>query len=79
MNKNKIVCLYYNKKNNMSELKQLKEEALKQTIEQGNEYGYVSWDGLLDICDENNKIYNYVIKQTQQLLEEGKIDFELDW
>lgn len=63
----------------MSELKQLKEEALKQTIEQGNEYGYVSWDGLLDICDENDKIYNYVIKQTQQLLEEGKIDFELDW
>jgi hypothetical protein len=63
----------------MSELKQLKEEALKQTIEQGNEYGYVSWDGLLDICDENDEIYNYVIEQTQQLLEEGKIDFELDW
>jgi hypothetical protein len=63
----------------MSELKQLKEEALKQTIEQGNEYGYVSWDGLLDICDENDELYNYVIEQTQQLLEEGKIDFELDW
>ena len=63
----------------MSELKQLKEEALKQTIEQGNEYGYVSWDGLLDICEENDEIYNYVIEQTQQLLEEGKIDFELDW
>jgi hypothetical protein len=63
----------------MSELKQLKEEALKQTIEQGNEYGYVSWDGLLDICDENPEVYNYVIEQTQQLLEEGKIDFELDW
>jgi hypothetical protein len=63
----------------MSELKQLKEEALKQTIEQGNEYGYVSWDGLLDICDENDELYNYVMEQTQQLLEEGKIDFELDW
>ena len=63
----------------MKNLKQLKEEALKQTIEDGNEYGYVSWDGLLDICDENPKVYNYVIKQTQQLLEEGKIDFELDW
>jgi len=63
----------------MSELKQLKEEALKQTIEQGNEYGYVSWDGLLDICDENDELYNYVMEQTQQLLKEGKIDFELDW
>ena len=63
----------------MSELKQLKEEALNQTIEQGNEDDYVSWDGLLDICDENDEIYNYVIEQTQQLLEEGKIDFELDW
>lgn len=63
----------------MSELKQLKEEALKQTIEQGNEDGYVSWDGLLDICDEDRRLYNYVMKQTEKLLKEGKIDFELDW
>jgi hypothetical protein len=63
----------------MSELKQLKEEALEQTIEQGTEYGYVSWDGLLDICNEDKRLYNYVIKQTQKLLLEGKINFELDW
>lgn len=63
----------------MKNLKQLKEEALKQTIEDGNEYGYVSWDGLLDICDEDRRLYNYVMKQTEKLLKEGKIDFELDW
>jgi hypothetical protein len=63
----------------MSELKQLKEEALNQTIEQGKVDGYVSWDGLLDICDEDRRVYNYVMKQTKELLKEGKIDFELDW
>ena len=63
----------------MKNLEQLREKALQQTIEQGNEYGYVSWDGLLDICDEDKDIYDYVIEQLETLHQEDKIDFELDW
>jgi len=63
----------------MKHLEQLRETALQQTIEQGNEDGYISWDGLLDICDEDKDIYDYVIEQLETLHQEDKIDFELDW
>jgi hypothetical protein len=62
----------------MSELKQLKEEALKQTIEQGNEYGYISWDGMLDLCDEDMVIGRYIIRELKKMKDAGEIEFDID-
>jgi hypothetical protein len=56
-----------------------KEEVLQATINEGNEYGYISWDGLLDICDEDMELVRYVEEQLIKLQDEGKIDFELDF
>ena len=38
-----------------------KKQALQNAIEIGNKYGYISWDGLLDLCDEDMIIGKYLI------------------
>jgi len=55
-----------------------KQEALEQAIEQGNEYGFISWDGVLDICDEDRSLVRYVDKQLTKLVNENKVTFEYD-
>ena len=55
-----------------------KQEVLEQAIEQGNEYEFISWDGVLDICDENMSLVRYVDKQLTKLVNEKKITFEYD-
>ena len=56
-----------------------KKELLNEAIEQGNEYEFISWDGLLDLCDEDMKLVNWLDKKLNKMKEQGKIDFELDW
>lgn len=56
-----------------------KEQVLQNCIEQGNKYGFISWDGLLDACDENMELVSYIQKQLTKLASEGKIKFELDF
>jgi hypothetical protein len=56
-----------------------KEDVLQAAINEGNEYEFISWDGLLDICDEDMKLVNYLEKQLIKLKGEGKINFELDF
>lgn len=56
-----------------------KEQVLQNCITAGNEYGYISWDGLLDECDEDMKLVHYVQKQLVNMKNEGKIKFELDF
>jgi hypothetical protein len=58
---------------------QEKQELLNEAIEQGNEYDFISWDGLLDLCDEDMKLVNWLDKKLTKMKEKGKIDFELDW
>jgi len=56
-----------------------KEQALQNCIEQGSKYNFISWDGVLDVCDENMRLVNYVQKQLINMKNEGKIEFELDF
>ena len=56
-----------------------KEDVLQAAINEGNEYELISWDGLLDICDEDMKLVNYIEKQLIKLKDRGKINFELDF
>ena len=58
-------------------IKEEKLEALKNAIEQGNEYGYISWDGLLDLCDENMSIGRYIIKELKKMKDNNEIQFDI--
>ena len=55
----------------------MKSEALKDAIEQGNEYGYISWDGLLDLCDEDMVIGRYIIRELKKLKDKNEIEFDI--
>ena len=57
--------------------KEIKKQALENAIEEGNEYGYISWDGLLDLCDEDMNVGRYIIKELEKLKENNKIDFDI--
>jgi hypothetical protein len=57
--------------------KEIKKQALENAIEQGNEYGYISWDGLLDLCDEDMNVGRHIIKELEKLKENNKIDFDI--
>ena len=54
-----------------------KEEALEACIYIMNEDGYISWDGILDVCDEEMELVRYCEKQLQKLIDEGKLECEL--
>ena len=56
----------------------MKNEALKNAIEQGNEYGYISWDGMLDLCDEDMVIGRYIIRELKKLKDKNEIEFDID-
>jgi hypothetical protein len=55
----------------------MKNEILKNAIEQGNEYGYISWDGMLDLCDEDMVVGRYVIKELKKMKDAGEIEFDI--
>jgi len=57
----------------------MKEEILKSCIKQGNEYGFISWDGILDNCDEDLKLVRFCCKKLEKMKSKGEIDFELDF
>ena len=65
----------------------MKKEALQNAIEQGKEYGYISWDGLidyfvsnysLDLCDEDMVIGRYIIKELKKMKDANVIDFDIE-
>ena len=56
----------------------MKSEVLKNAIEQGNEYGYISWDGMLDLCDEDMVIGRYIIRELKKLKDKNEIEFDID-
>jgi transcription elongation factor GreA-like protein len=54
-----------------------KKEALQNAIDEGNEYGYISWDGLLDLCDEDMVIGRYLIKELKKMKDANVINFDI--
>ena len=54
-----------------------KVELLKNAIEQGNEYEGLSWDGMLDLCDEDIKLVFWLNKTLEKMKENNEISFDL--
>jgi hypothetical protein len=54
-----------------------KVELLKNAIEQGNEYEGLSWDGILDLCDEDMKLVFWLNKTLEKMKENNEISFDL--
>ena len=42
-----------------------KQEVLQAALDQIKEYGFISEDGILDLCDEEMKLVNYIHKQLE--------------
>ena len=56
-----------------------KKELLQNAIDQGNEYGFISWDGILDLCDEDSKLVKWLSKTLETMENNGELEFELDY
>ena len=56
-----------------------KAELLQNAIDQGNEYEGISWDGLLDLCDENMKLVHWLRTALEQMKTNDEISFDLNW
>jgi hypothetical protein len=56
-----------------------KQELLKNAIDQGNDYGYLNWDSILDLCDEDPKLIKWLDKELTNLDSKGELEFELDF
>lgn len=54
-------------------------ELLDQCIEQGNQYEFISYDSILDICDEKMKKVRYCIDRLEIMRDNNEITFELDF
>lgn len=50
-----------------------KQEALQAALDQIKEYGFISEDGILDVCDEDNKLVSFVHKQLTKMVENGEL------
>jgi len=50
-----------------------KKKALQSALDQIKEYGYISEDGVLDVCDEEMKLVNYVHKQLAKMGGAGEL------
>ena len=50
-----------------------KQEALQSALDQIKEYGYISEDGILDMCDEEMKLVSFVHKKLTKMVENGEL------
>jgi len=53
-----------------------KQEVLKEALDIIKEYGYISEDGILDLCDEEMELVNYVHEQLSKMVENGELTNE---
>lgn len=53
-----------------------KQELLQAALDIIKEYGYISEDGILDLCDEEMKLVNYVHKQLSKMVKNGELTNE---
>ena len=56
-----------------------KKELLQECINQGNYYGFISYDGVLDICDEEMDKVRYCIDKLKRMKDNNEIIFDLDF
>ena len=56
-----------------------KQLLLKNAISQGNEYDGLSWDGLLDLTDEDMKLVRWLEKTLTKMKKNNEISFDLDF
>ena len=50
-----------------------KKEALQSALDQIKEYGYISEDGVLDVCDEEMSLVRYVDKYLTKMVGAGEL------
>ena len=53
-----------------------KQELLQAALDIIKEYGYISEDGILDLCDEEMKLVNYIHKQLSKMVKNGELTNE---
>ena len=50
-----------------------KQELLQAALDIIKEDGYISEDGILDLCDEDGRSVNYIHKQLSKMVENGEL------
>ena len=53
-----------------------KEKALQNCLWGVKEYGYISEDGVLDVCDENMELVRFCISEFNKMVENGRLTSE---
>jgi hypothetical protein len=53
-----------------------KQELLQEALNIIKEDGYISEDGILDLCDEEMKLVNYIHKQLSKMVKNGELTNE---
>jgi len=53
-----------------------KQELLQAALDIIKEYDYISEDGILDLCDEEMELVNYIHEQLSKMVENGVLTNE---
>ena len=53
-----------------------KQELLQAALDIIKEYDYISEDGILDLCDEDMELVNYIHEQLSKMVENGELTNE---
>jgi len=53
-----------------------KEKALQNCLWAVKEYGYISEDGVLDVCDENMELVRFCMSELNKMVENGRLTSE---
>jgi hypothetical protein len=53
-----------------------KQELLQEALDIIKEYGYISEDGILDLCDEEMELVDYIHEQLSKMVENGELTNE---
>jgi hypothetical protein len=53
-----------------------KQELLQAALDIIKEYDYISEDGILDLCDEDMELVNYIHEQLSKMVENGELTDE---
>ena len=53
-----------------------KNEALEECLRIIKKYGYISEDGVLDVCDENMELVRFCMSELNKMVENGRLTSE---
>ncbi|CAB4138572.1 hypothetical protein UFOVP331_132 [uncultured Caudovirales phage] len=53
-----------------------KQELLQAALDIIKEYDYISEDGILDLCDEDMELVDYIHEQLSEMVENGELTNE---